>query len=101
MAFRRVASLSTLPPGALKQVEVGGETLALCNAAGSIHALEGICPHAGGPIGQGALHGTTLVCPWHAWEYDCITGEHDRNLNIRLAKFEVRVEGDDVLVDVP
>jgi len=101
MAFRKVASLALLPPGSLTQVDVGAETLALCNAGGTIHALDGICPHAGGPIGHGALHGTTLVCPWHAWEYDCITGENDRNPNIRLAKFPVRVEGDDILVDVP
>ena len=101
MAFRRVASLAALPPGSLKQVEVGEETLALCNVAGAVHALDGICPHAGGPLGQGALHGTTLVCPWHAWEYDCVTGENDRNPNIRLTKFAVRVEGDNILVDVP
>ena len=101
MAFRKVAKLSSLPPGSLTQIDIGGETLALCNAGGMVHALDGICPHAGGPLGQGALHGTTLVCPWHAWEYDCVTGEHDRNPNIRLAKFSVRIEGDDILVDVP
>ena len=50
---------------------VGDGTYAVCNAGGEIHALDGICPHAGGPLGQGALHGTTLVCPWHAWEFDC------------------------------
>ena len=101
MAFRKVASLAVLPPGTLIQVEAGEETVALCNAGGEIHALDGICPHAGGPIGQGALHGTTLVCPWHAWEYDCVTGVHDRNPNVRLAKFAVRVVGDDILVDLP
>jgi nitrite reductase/ring-hydroxylating ferredoxin subunit len=100
MALHKVATLAELPPGALIQVDVGEETLALCNAGGQIHALEGVCPHAGGPLGQGALHGTTIVCPWHAWEYDCVTGEHDRNRNVRLAKFAVRVEGEDVLVDV-
>lgn len=101
MAFRKAATLAQLPPGALIQVELGAETLALCNAGGEIHALEGICPHAGGPLGQGALHGTTIVCPWHAWEYDCVTGAHDRNPELCLAKFQVRVEGQDVLVDVP
>ena len=101
MGFRKVASLAELPPGSLRQIEVGEETLALCNAGGNIHALDGICPHAGGPVGQGALHGTTLVCPWHAWEYDCVTGEHDFNPIVRLTKFVVRVEGDDILVDLP
>jgi nitrite reductase/ring-hydroxylating ferredoxin subunit len=101
MAFRKVGSLASLPPGSLTQIDVGEETIALCNAGGELHALDGICPHAGGPLGQGALHGTTLVCPWHAWEYDCVTGENDRNPNVRLPKFAVKVEGDDILLDLP
>src|SRR5262245_6257240 len=101
MPFVKVASLAALPPGTLMQAEVGEETYALCNAGGEIHALNGICPHAGGPIGQGALHGTTLVCPWHAWEYDCVTGQNDMSPDVCLAKFPVKVEGDDVLIDVP
>ena len=101
MAFRKVASLSSLPPGTLTQIEAGEESIALCNAGGQVHALDGVCPHAGGPIGQGALHGTTIVCPWHAWEYDCVTGEHDRNPRVRLEKFAVRIEGDDILLDLP
>ena len=70
----KVASLSKLPPGSAIPVHIGEETYAVCNATGEIHVLEGICPHAGGPLGEGALHGTNLVCPWHAWEYDCRTG---------------------------
>jgi len=101
MAFVRIGSLAKFPPGSLMQAEVGEDTYAICNAGGEIHALEGICPHAGGPLGQGALHGTTLVCPWHAWEYDCLTGESDVDETIRLAKFPVKVEGDDIFIDVP
>ncbi|MEP6960932.1 MAG: Rieske (2Fe-2S) protein [Acidobacteriota bacterium] len=100
MAFRKVGSLATLTPGTLTQVEVGDQTVALCNVAGQVHALDGICPHAGGPLGQGALHGTTLVCPWHAWEYDCVTGEHDRNPDIKLQKFPVKIAGTDILIDI-
>ena len=101
MPFVKIGTLAELPPGMLSQVEVGEETIAVCNAGGEIHALEGICPHAGGPLGQGALHGTTLVCPWHAWEYDCVTGLNDRDESIRLTKFPVKVENGDILVDLP
>jgi nitrite reductase (NADH) small subunit len=100
MAFVKVASLSKFPAGSLIQLEVGEESVALCNADGQLHALDGICPHSGGPLGHGALHGTTMVCPWHAWEYDCVTGEHDRNPSLVLRKFAVKTEGDDILVDV-
>ncbi len=101
MAFVKVGSLAALPPGSVMQAEVGEETYAVCNARGEVHALEGICPHAGGPLGQGALHGTTLVCPWHAWEYDCLTGESDVDETIRLAKFPVKVEDGEIFIDVP
>jgi nitrite reductase/ring-hydroxylating ferredoxin subunit len=45
------------------------------------------------------LHGTTLVCPWHAWEFDCRDNEMDGGL--APAKFPVKIEGDDILIDVP
>src|SRR5438270_6909732 len=101
MPLVKIGPLSALPPGSVMQAAVGEETFAICNSAGELHALDGICPHAGGPLGQGALHGTTLVCPWHAWEYDCVTGEHDRNPELKLQKFAVKVEGSDILIDIP
>lgn len=101
MAFQKAGSLGQLPPGALRQVKVGDTEIALCHAEGDVRALDGRCPHSGGPIGHGALHGTTLVCPWHAWEFDCITGEHDRNPDVKLKHYPVRIEGGDIFVDVP
>ena len=83
---------------------VGDGTYASAMPAGGIYALDGICPHSGGPLGQGALHGTTLVCPWHAWEFDCRTGVKDSGANEvddLVAKFPVKIEGDDILIDVP
>lgn len=87
------------------EVLVGDGTYAICNAGADghveVHALDGICPHAGGPLGQGALHGTTLVCPWHAWEYDCRTGANEMDDGYLIAKMPVKIEGDDILIDVP
>ena len=99
MAFVKVGSLSKLPPGSVMEALVGDGTYAVCNAGGEIYALDGICPHSGGPLGQGALHGTTLVCPWHAWEFDCRPNEVDDGFP--LANFPVKIDGDDILVDVP
>jgi nitrite reductase/ring-hydroxylating ferredoxin subunit len=42
-----------------------------------------------------------VVCPWHAWEFDCITGEHDYNPSIKVDKVKLIVEGDKVLLDLP
>lgn len=99
MAIVKVGALSRLPPGSVMEAPVGDRTYAICNAAGQIYALDGICPHSGGPLGQGALHGTILVCPWHAWEFDCRENEMDNGFTV--AKFPVRIDGDDILIDVP
>jgi nitrite reductase/ring-hydroxylating ferredoxin subunit len=101
MPFVKVGALSKLPPGAVMEAEVAGRTYAICNAGGQLHALDGTCAHAGGPLGQGALHDCMLVCPWHEWEYDCRTGENDFDPTIRVQTFPVRVDGDDILIDVP
>jgi nitrite reductase/ring-hydroxylating ferredoxin subunit len=99
MAFVKVGSLTALPPGAVMEVHFGDDSYAICNAGGELHALAGICPHAGGPIGQGNLQDNLVVCPWHEWAYDCRTGENDYDPDIKLDRFAVKAEGDDILLD--
>jgi nitrite reductase (NADH) small subunit/3-phenylpropionate/trans-cinnamate dioxygenase ferredoxin subunit len=100
MAFVKVGSLSHLPPGSMRPAEVAGLELALCNVAGVVHGIGNTCPHAGGPLAEGALHGNIVTCPWHAWEYDCRTGQNDFDPEVTVPVYPVRVEGDDILVDV-
>jgi nitrite reductase (NADH) small subunit len=66
---------------------------------GIFHAIDGICAHQGGPLGRGCLEQNTVTCPWHGWQYDVSTGKH-RLSEITQRRFPVRVEGEDVLVDV-
>jgi nitrite reductase/ring-hydroxylating ferredoxin subunit len=99
MPFVRIGALSDVPPGSVMQAELGENTYAICNVGGEVHVLDGICPHSGGPLGEGALHDNMVVCPWHAWEYDCRTGENDFDPNVRVEKFEVRIEGNDILIE--
>ena len=100
MALVKVGSLAQLPSGSVMEAEVAGSTYAICNVDGELHALDGICPHAGGPLGQGALHGTTLVCPWHGWEYDCRTGINDFDESVKVELFPVKVENGEIFLDL-
>jgi nitrite reductase (NADH) small subunit len=99
MAFVKVGALSALPPGSVMEVILGDDSYAICNLSGELHALWGICPHAGGPIGQGTLQDNIVTCPWHEWAYDCRTGENDFDSAVKLDTFAVKVEGDDILLD--
>jgi nitrite reductase (NADH) small subunit len=98
--FVKAMSISALPPGSTAEVLIGGNPYALCNLNGEIHALDGICPCSGGPLGQGVLQANLLVCPWHGRRYDCRTGVHHFDLDVKVAKFNVLVQDGDILIDV-
>jgi nitrite reductase/ring-hydroxylating ferredoxin subunit len=101
MSFQRFVSLSELPPGSLLEVARGDDVYALCNVAGEVRAMAGVCPHHGGPLGQGALEGTLVTCPWHAWQFDSASGECAFNDAVCVPVYPVRVEGGEILVDIP
>jgi nitrite reductase (NADH) small subunit len=100
MAFVKVASLAQLPPDSVMEVIVDGNPIAVCRRGDQVHALLGVCAHQGGPIGQGALNGDFVACPWHGWEFHCATGENDFDPETKLPTYPVRIEGDDILVDL-
>ena len=100
MAFVRVLSVAALPPGATAQVTIDENDYALCNHEGEIHALDAVCPCSGGPLGQGVLQGALLVCPWHGRRYDCRTGVHHFDPDVRVAKFPVLIQDGEILIEV-
>lgn len=98
--FMKVAKVSDLAPGNGRTVEAGGKKIALFNVGGTYKAVADTCLHRGGPIGEGALEGNAVVCPWHHWKYDLGSGASLTNPALKLQTFPVKVEGDDVLVEV-
>jgi nitrite reductase/ring-hydroxylating ferredoxin subunit len=101
MAFQKVARLDELARDSVIEVLIGGQPVAICRSGDSVHALDGICPHRGGPLGQGQIHGGHVVCPYHLWEFDCRTGEYDLDSGRRVATYEVKVENGDIFLQVP
>ena len=100
MPLVKVASRALLERFGLTEYQMGDDRIAICQVGSEIHAVDGLCPHRGGPLAQGALHGRMLVCPWHAWEFDCITGESDFLPAAKLKTYPVTVQGDDVLIEI-
>lgn len=96
--FVRVAKISEVLPGSGRVVVVQGHPVALFNVAGRFFAISNVCLHRGGPVGDGELDGPVVTCPLHGWEYDVRTGSNTINPAARLKTYEVRIEGDDVLV---
>jgi nitrite reductase (NADH) small subunit len=98
--WQKIASTSDCPPGAALELVAGERIIALFNVEGTYYALDGVCPHQGGPLGQGELSGCIVTCPWHGWQFDVRTGQNQLSAAIRQPSIPVRVEGNDVLVEL-
>jgi 3-phenylpropionate/trans-cinnamate dioxygenase ferredoxin subunit len=101
MAFVKAASMDEIAPGRVKVVEVEDEDVALCNVDGEIYAIANVCTHDQGPLGQGYLLGDQIECPRHGARFNVRTGEvKTLPAIIPIPTFEVKVEGNDIYVDV-
>ncbi len=96
----RIAAVDEIPPGTGKEVLAGERILAVYHVDDRFYALDGICPHAGGPLGEGLLQGNIVTCPWHGWQFDVSSGRHCLNKNLTHHSFPVTVIDDELFVDL-
>ena len=70
-----VGQLEAIPSGEGRNFEIAGTQVAIFrNRADELFAVQATCPHRGGPLADGLLGGSTLVCPLHSWKFDLTTG---------------------------
>lgn len=99
--WTKIGSKSDLPAeGEAREFTLGEKTVCVANIDGAYSALDNVCAHRGGPLGQGVVLEGKIVCPWHGWMYDPKTGVPDVNPEQRVAVYPIKVEGDDVLVEI-
>ena len=96
-----IGQAADIPVGEGRVVEAEGMTLALFNVDGAFYALDNACAHRGGPLGEGDLDGTVVVCPWHAWRWDVKTGANVNNPAVKMPWFPVSVDDGRVFVELP
>jgi nitrite reductase (NADH) small subunit len=80
---------SEIPTGTGRECVADDRIFAVFNVDGRFYALDGICPHAGGPLAKGCVSGTVVTCPWHGWQFDVTTGRHQLTPRIQQRTFEV------------
>jgi len=98
--FTKFAAKSELPSvNEVKELPCNGKQVCVANLNGEIHAMENTCLHMGGPLGEGVIEGGKVICPWHGWAWDPITGQGP-GPSAKLAVYPVKVEGDDVLIEI-
>ncbi len=96
----RLCSLDELTEGTGKEFAAAGRVIAVFRIGDEVHAMDGLCPHAGGPIGTGTVRKGVVTCPWHGWQFDVRTGQHCQS-SIQTTVFETSVENGEVYITLP
>jgi nitrite reductase/ring-hydroxylating ferredoxin subunit len=73
--FVAVLRESELEDGTGRTVAVNGQAIAVFNADGRYYAIDDACSHEDAPLGEGAVNGTTVACPYHDWIFDFTNGD--------------------------
>lgn len=98
--FVKVGRVGELADGQAKVVQVDGQPIALFYVGGRYYALEATCPHEGGPLADGVIEGMRVVCPWHGHDFHLKTGACGLDPGLRALTHPVKVQNDDLLIEV-
>jgi nitrite reductase (NADH) small subunit len=97
--FVRICSASEVPvEGEVAEFIVQGRALCVAHVNGAIAVLDGVCPHEGGPLGEGIIEDGRVVCPWHAYGFDPRTGVADQDPDVKAEVFEAKIDQGELLV---
>jgi nitrite reductase/ring-hydroxylating ferredoxin subunit len=100
MGFQKVAKVEDLWSGEMAGFDLDGQLILLVNVDNRIYAYADACPHQKSRLSEGTLMGKILRCARHHWEFDVCNGFGVNPQNTCLRLFPIRVDGEDVLVDI-
>jgi toluene monooxygenase system ferredoxin subunit len=105
MAFVSVCEHSDVQPGQMRLVRCGKRSVLLVwPQGGEIRAYRGRCPHQDIPLDTATFDGKIITCSHHEWKMDAATGACVGRVEppkCQLAPYALRVEGDQLQVDLP
>jgi thiamine pyrophosphate-dependent acetolactate synthase large subunit-like protein/nitrite reductase/ring-hydroxylating ferredoxin subunit len=100
LVWTKVLDVDELGEGRVQPVTCMHRTLCMTRYEGKIGALDNLCPHQKGPLGEGSIENGLLRCPWHGWDFDPITGKAP-GYDEGVETFEVEERPDGVYVGMP
>ena len=96
--FRKVAKTDSLESGERMLVEYDDAEVGLFNIDGQFYAISDVCTHDDGPLVDGELEGHCIICPRHGARFNVKTGEQTMPAMSPVPTYQVRIEGNDVLI---
>ncbi|MGD1059835.1 MAG: Rieske (2Fe-2S) protein [Methanomassiliicoccales archaeon] len=107
MTKAKIGRQTDFPPGKLCGIDVNGKMVLVVTVDGKLCAVDGICTHMGGHLWEGKLIGNVVKCPRHGSEFDLRTGKVMKGPWVPFGKahdlnsYQVGIEGDDVVIEMP
>lgn len=101
MNWIQVGHLDDIPRQGSRVINTAAGEIALFRSVDDqVFALNNRCPHKGGPLSQGIVHGTRVTCPLHSWVIDLATGEAVAPDKGCAHRYEVRVAHGVLFIEV-
>ena len=99
--FIAVAKTTDIPEGKAQAFSVAGREIAVFHHQGRFYALDDYCPHMGESLALGDIHDDAVLCSRHLWAFQLADGGCVDVPRLAADTFEVRIEGDQILVRMP
>ena len=97
--YTKIARTTDIAEGQVKVYDCGDHKIALCNVDGKFFAVQDLCTHDGGPLGEGELVGCQIECPRHGARFDVKTGKAlTLPAVIDIPTYVVDVRGEEIYV---
>ena len=101
MSYFTVTQAERIPEGSIRVFRVRGKRIAISRVEGKFYAIDDICTHDNGPLGEGELLGEEVACPRHGARFNVRTGEAVSMPAVMTVKvYSVRVQGEEIQLDV-
>ncbi|MCI5039767.1 MAG: nitrite reductase small subunit NirD [Donghicola eburneus] len=101
MSWTDIAALDDIPVRGARIVKTHAGCIAVFRTADDeVFATSDRCPHKGGPLSEGIVHGKSVTCPLHNWVFSLETGEAQGADEGQIATYPARVENGRVLMDL-
>jgi len=99
MRWIKIGRLNDIPPaGARCVASPRGRIAVFRTSDDQVFAMEDRCPHKGGPLSQGIVHGTSVTCPLHNWVISLESGKALGADDGKVRTIEIKVEGEEIFI---
>ncbi|MFA7585153.1 MAG: Rieske (2Fe-2S) protein [Novosphingobium sp.] len=98
--MEKVGTIADLKASNPLKAKVAGKAILIFQVGDEVVATQARCPHAHGPLHEAEICDSVLTCVWHGWSFDLLTGDCEEDPDLKLERYAVTVEGDDIFVSV-